>query len=193
MSQNTGLDLHYFTWSERPDLMAQAWRLRHQRLIDKRGWSLESRRMLEIDRYDSTARHCAVTVDELLIGYARGNPTDRPHLLGDCFSNLLPARDRPCSPRIWEVSRFVFDPAYLRTTRVLAALIDGAMAMGPRVAAQAFVAVVEPWMERAVARRGYAPERLSPPRVVGYSEGRPVWAHVAFIDLTTARVAGRAA
>jgi hypothetical protein len=52
--------------------------------------------------------------------------------------------------------------------------------------------VVEPWLERAVAKRGHAPVRLGEPVQVGTERGRPVYALVAEVRVGVP-VASRAA
>lgn len=176
----------YFGWGERPDLMAQAWRLRHECLVEGRGWTLPSRRALEIDEYDAAALHCAVLRNGVVVGYARANRTDQPHLLHDHFAALLPPEERRRSALVWEISRFVLDRAYQPRGELLAELIDRAMDMGPRTGARELIAVVEPWMERAVARQGYAPRRIGQPVRVGDRGERALFAHVASVAVTEA-------
>lgn len=179
MTAHQRLPSYYFWWGERPDLMAQAWRLRHECLVEHRGWPLQSVWTLEIDPYDEDARHCVVTEDGVVVGYARANPTNKPHLLGECFASLLASGQRPNSERVWEISRFVVARQHPKQGPLLATLIHRAMAMGPQVGAISLVAVIEPWMERAVRRQGYAPVALSDWTNVGDRNGRPLFARVA--------------
>jgi acyl homoserine lactone synthase len=191
-SIQNGLSAVYFRWGERPDLMAQAWRLRYEGLVAGRGWGLPAIRELEIDRFDADALHCAVSSGARVVGYARANPTDGPHLLQEAFGFLLPEGAAPCAPDVHEVSRLVIDRSFRPQSAVLARLIDSAIAMGPLLGAERLVAVVEPWLERAVAKRGHAPVRLGEPVQVGTERGRPVYALVAEVRVGVP-VASRAA
>lgn len=152
-------------------------------LVQQRGWNITHIYNLEMDKYDQYALHCAVMDGARVVGYVRGNPTQRPHMLGECFPQLSACVHEENSKVVWEVSRFVFDQTRRHHPELINTLIDSGVGLGERVGADLLVAVVEGWMERAVRRRGYPTRSLGQPIVVGNGRNRPVKAYVSAVSM----------
>jgi acyl homoserine lactone synthase len=92
----------------KPELVARQARYRHRVFIEKLGWNLKARYGLELDQFDREDTLYVVALDEAdaVVGTARLLPTTRPYLLGNVFPQLLGAQSPPCSPGVWELSRF---------------------------------------------------------------------------------------
>jgi acyl homoserine lactone synthase len=76
--------------------------------VDRLGWKLKTLNGMEFDQFDrpDTIYVASVDKNEQVNGCARLLPTNRPYLLGEVFPQLLVGKSAPCSPKIWELSRF---------------------------------------------------------------------------------------
>lgn len=81
---------------------------RHRVFVGRLGWQLSSFGQAEQDRFDRPDSLYLAEQDEdgQLFGCARLLPTTRPCLLAEVFPQLLNGQPCPCSPDIWELSRF---------------------------------------------------------------------------------------
>lgn len=87
--------------------LEKAYRLRHQVFVEEMGWrDLHRDDGLERDRYDTDdAVEMVCEVDDTVVGYQRLLPTTKPYLLSDVYPQLCDG-PLPCSPRLWEWTRF---------------------------------------------------------------------------------------
>ncbi|UUZ50691.1 hypothetical protein LP420_13640 [Massilia sp. B-10] len=71
-------------------------------------WDLKTSDGLELDQFDRPDTLYMVSQDELgqVNGCARLLPTSQPYLLGEVFPELMNGLPVPCSPDVWELSRF---------------------------------------------------------------------------------------
>ena len=83
-------------------------RFRYGVFVQDLQWTLPCKEGAEQDEFDTTdATHIvAYSDDGAVMGYARLLPTDRPYLLATHFPHLLNGQEPPCTPFIWELSRF---------------------------------------------------------------------------------------
>lgn len=90
------------------DVLFDMARYRHEIFVEKLGWKLHTRGRLELDEFDrkDTVYLIARNPDGEIIGTSRLLPTHRPYLLASLFPQLLGDTPAPCSPDIWELSRF---------------------------------------------------------------------------------------
>jgi len=81
---------------------------RYEVFIKKLGWQLPIQSDLEQDQFDHQDTVYVIAEDEYdnVIGCARLLPTTSPYLLKEVFPQLLVDCTPPCTPDIWEVSRF---------------------------------------------------------------------------------------
>jgi N-acyl-L-homoserine lactone synthetase len=90
------------------DVLFDMARYRHEVFVEKLGWKLDTRGRLELDEFDrkDTIYLIARNTDGEIIGTSRLLPTHRPYLLASVFPQLLGDTPAPCSPDVWELSRF---------------------------------------------------------------------------------------
>ncbi|WPH23866.1 acyl-homoserine-lactone synthase [Variovorax paradoxus] len=90
------------------DVLFDMARYRHEVFVEKLGWKLHTRGRLELDEFDrkDTVYLIARNPDGEIVGTSRLLPTHRPYLLASLFPQLLGDTPAPCSPDIWELSRF---------------------------------------------------------------------------------------
>lgn len=81
---------------------------RYQVFVERLGWPLHTENGMESDQFDHPDTIYVVSQDEQgeITGCARLLPTTGPYLLGEVFPQLLNGLPLPCSPDIWELSRF---------------------------------------------------------------------------------------
>ena len=186
--------MHFITGTAadlQPRLIAAMGRYRHQVFIDRLGWQLACADGCETDQFDRahTVYVLALDAHAQVVGVARLLPTTQPYLLGQVFPELLGAVPMPCSPVVWELSRF--SALDLRVSGAVAADAGAGagVAAGARAAARQFssplavqllrqalacaaargarsVVTVSPLaVERLLRRAGFQAQRLAPPVV----------------------------
>ena len=76
--------------------------------VERFGWALHTKNGMESDQFDRQDTVYVVAQDDRghVSGCARLLPTTRPYLLGEAFPQLLNGLAPPCSPDVWELSRF---------------------------------------------------------------------------------------
>lgn len=90
------------------DVLLDMARYRHEVFVEKLGWKLDTRGRLELDEFDrkDTVYLIMRNPHGEIVGTSRLLPTHRPYLLASVFPQLLGDSPAPCSPDIWELSRF---------------------------------------------------------------------------------------
>ncbi len=167
------LQVERFRAAERPDLMALAWRLRHQVFCEDLGWQIPSLNGIEMDEFDLDAVHCAVIRRGVVVGCLRALSTLGPYLLERYFAHLLPA-PLPKSAEVWEISRFAVMPTVEDRRAVGAFLVREGFACGRDQGARTLIAVTEVTFERFLRSCGLEIKRLSKPAAgVVPSQGGP--------------------
>ena len=75
---------------------------------ERLGWELQAQNGLEFDQFDRDDTMYVVAQDHngWVTGCARLLPTTRPYLLGEVFPQLMQGQPLPCTPQVWELSRF---------------------------------------------------------------------------------------
>jgi len=166
-----------------PELMSDIGRYRHKVFVERLGWQLQCEGQLEYDQFD---RHDTVYVvaqgaSAEVVGTARLLPTTQPYLLGEVFPQLLHGAPPPCSPEVWELSRFAavdFAPGNGSameqfSSPIMHQLLRTAMASAAARGAQRFISVSPLGVERLLRRLGFQVHRLAPPVIV---DGHPLFA-----------------
>lgn len=157
-------------------------RYRYGVFVEQLGWPIGSPDGLELDEFDDaeTEYIAAVESDGRIGGCARLLPTTRPYLLQGVFPHLLSGTALPCSPSVWELSRFaavdlLADPAddarlkALRSGQILLASVLRAKSLG----AERLITVSPLGIERILRRMSANAHRAGPPCMVA---GQPVYA-----------------
>jgi len=90
---------------------------RYRELILGQGWNLpgvENGR--ERDQFDAEDTVYLLAIDStsrMLVGSARLNPTNKPHLMSEVFADQCELTGIPRADDIWELSRIVYDRAHI--------------------------------------------------------------------------------
>jgi N-acyl-L-homoserine lactone synthetase len=120
------------------DAIPAQFRLRHRIFVDRQRWDLSTIRGMEYDQYDTPATQYLIwrDVDGEARGIARLNPTDRPYMFKEIFSEHFEVDNAPSSPEIWEGTRFGVDRGLDANARnriiaeLLAACLEYGLSMG---------------------------------------------------------------
>ncbi|HYH99608.1 acyl-homoserine-lactone synthase [Hyalangium sp.] len=95
------------------EVLEGMFRLRHKVFHELLGWEVEVREGQERDRFDALETHYIILHaprQPMALGCWRLLPTTGPYMLRDVFPQLLHGEAAPCSPQIWEISRFATYP-----------------------------------------------------------------------------------
>jgi acyl homoserine lactone synthase len=89
-------------------LRAAVGRYRYRVFVESLKWELPCQPGFEQDEFDRAgATHLvAMDAEAEVVGYSRLLPTTGPYLLETHFPHLLNGLPAPCTPRVWELSRF---------------------------------------------------------------------------------------
>lgn len=164
-------------------LYSKVARYRHKVFVERLGWDLKTQNGEELDQFDRPDTvHIVVQDDQGNVsGCARLLPTTGPYLLGEVFPQLLNGLPPPCSPDVWELSRFAAVDFSSQTSsataqfsspiaaKVLYKAIDYAAAHG----AKRLITVSPIGVERLLRRGGIRAWRAGPPMVI---DGHPIFA-----------------
>lgn len=165
------------------ELMVGVARYRHKVFVEKLGWQLQCDDSLEYDQFDrdDTVYVVAQNDADEVIGTARLLPTTRPYLLSEVFPQLLNGAQPPCSPDVWELSRFAAVDFNSRGSSALeqfsspiaVGLLRASQQCAAAHGAKRFITVSPLGVERLLRRAGFQAHRLAPPVVV---DGSPLFA-----------------
>ncbi|MBT2337131.1 GNAT family N-acetyltransferase [Variovorax paradoxus] len=148
-------------------------RYRHRVFVEKLGWKLHTRCGLELDQFDGrdTVYLVARNPDGDIVGTTRLLPTHRPYLLASVFPQLLGGAPAPCSPKIWELSRFAAVDLGARTdasgdpygSSLALDLLSAAMRIVEKEGGHQLVSASPLGVERILRRAGLHAHRMAPP------------------------------
>lgn len=167
---------------ELPDgLFRKIARYRYKVFVELLGWPLQNRDGVELDQFDRPDTLYVVALDhnDSVIGCARLLPTTHPYLLGEKFPQLLDGLKPPCSPDIWELSRFAVvnfnGPAISAlkqfSSPISISLLHESMACAASHGAKRLITVSPIGVERLLQNIGVNAYRAGPPMIV---DGQPV-------------------
>ncbi|SFL74875.1 acyl-homoserine-lactone synthase [Rugamonas rubra] len=164
-------------------LMADMASYRYKVFIETLGWELETRNRQEVDQFDHDDTLYVVSKDEAghINGCARLLPTSSPYLLGEVFPQLMNGAPVPCSPDVWELSRFAAVDFEQQASSALdqfsagfsIQLLHQAIACAKAHGARRLITVSPIGIERLLRRGGIHAHRAGPPMIVG---GHPIFA-----------------
>lgn len=142
---------------------------------------------MESDQFDRADTVYVVAQDDNghISGCARLLPTSRPYLLGEIFPQLLNGLAPPCSPEVWELSRFAAVdlngqakmPGQFSSSGARK-LLEESVACAVSHGAKRLITVSPIGVERLLSRSEYHAHRAGPPMIIG---GHPIFA--CWIDL----------
>lgn len=175
-------------------MYSQVARYRHKVFIERLGWRLRTQDGMELDQFDRPDTVYVVAQDEegQVFGCARLLPTTRPYLLGEAFPQLLNGLLPPCSPEVWELSRFAAvdinnqtsSPFGQFSSPVAIRLLKESIACAAARGAKRLITVSPIGVERLLCRAGFDAHRGGPPMIV---DGHPIFA--CWIELDNHRAA----
>lgn len=156
---------------------------RHRVFVEMLGWELDTPNGYECDQFDRPDTFYVVARDDTqrITGCARLLPTTKPYLLGEVFPELLNGLLPPCSPDVWELSRFAAVDAKKTSgsarsqlsSPVAVALLRGAIQTAAHLGAKRLITVSPIGVERLLMHAGFRAHRAGPPMVV---DGHPLFA-----------------
>lgn len=162
---------------------------RYKVFIETLGWELETQNGEEYDQFDHDDTIYVIAQDEdgEVNGCARLLPTSSPYLLGDVFPQLMNGQPVPCSPDVWELSRFAAVDFKSATSSALSQfsmgfsiqLLKRAIATARQHGAKRLITVSPIGIERLLKRGGIHCHRAGPPMIIG---GHAIFA--CWIDLS---------
>lgn len=94
-------------------LLGEMHKLRAQVFKERKGWDVSVIDEMEIDGYDALSPYYMLiqedTPEAQVFGCWRILDTTGPYMLKNTFPELLHGKEAPCSPHIWELSRFAIN------------------------------------------------------------------------------------
>lgn len=163
------------------DIFAKVANYRHKVFVERLGWQLRTRDGAELDQFDRPDTVYVVAQEDggRIVGCARLLPTTRPYLLGEVFPQLLNGLAPPCSPDVWELSRFAALDFNDRTipapgqfsSPIAITLLEEAVACAAARGAKRLLSVSPIGVERLLQKLGFHAHRAGPPTVV---DGHPL-------------------
>lgn len=162
---------------------------RYQVFVETLQWKLQTQEGMELDQFDGPDTVYVAAQDDRgrIKGVARLLPTDRPYLLRDVFPQLLHGAPPPCTPEIWELSRFAAGDFNARTacpraqlsSPVAVQLMRATIACAAKHGAKRLITVSPLGIERLLRRAGFYAHRAGPPVIV---DSHPLFACWIEID-----------
>lgn len=189
------MDIDAGTFSDLPpETVLQVARYRYKVFVEMLGWELATRGGLELDQFDraDTVYVIARNADAQVIGSARLLPTTQPYLLSEIFPRLLSGAELPCSPKVWELSRFAavdFNEKHISalsqfsSSSVAVGLLQAALRTAAERGAERLITVSPVGIERLLRKAGFQAHRAGPPVVI---DGRPLFA--CYIECESERI-----
>lgn len=165
------------------DMFCKVGHYRHRVFIETLGWDLKTKNQLELDQFDRPDTIYMVSQDESgeVNGCARLLPTNRPYLLGEVFPELMNGLPPPCSPDVWELSRFAAVDFTKRTSSALSQFSAGiatnllreSIECAAKHGAKRLITVSPIGIERLLRYTGVHAHRAGPPMIIN---GHPIFA-----------------
>lgn len=148
-----------------------------------RGRAAQQKGIQDFDPFDRDDAWYVLALDEdgCIDGWARLLPTTAPYLLAARFPQLLNGLAPPCSPEIWELSRFAAvdleraaaSPLGPCASPVAEGLLRAAVSTAAEQGAKHVITVSTLGIERLLRHAGFRSHRTGPPVM---SDGHPLFA-----------------
>jgi acyl homoserine lactone synthase len=176
-------------------LRDQIYRLRNRVFNGRLKWEVDTEAGRERDEFDDIPQVYACTLDQYdrVVGTWRLLPTTGPYMLRDVFPDLLHGHDAPCSPNVWEVSRFAVAAhedswSAAEEVAIMRELVTALFRFGHENGISRIVAVTDLRFERLLGRCGLSTTRYGPPvdcgvtkAVAGYADVEPAYIETQII------------
>jgi acyl homoserine lactone synthase len=161
---------------ESTELFSKISHYRYKVFVEKLNWKLDTQNSMELDQFDRPDTVYVVMQDEDgdVAGCARLLPTDQPYLLGEVFPQLLNGLTPPCTPDVWELSRFAAVDFQSKSTGSVAQfsspvaieLLRKSIACAREKGAKRLITVSPIGIERLLRRAGFHAHRAGPPMII---------------------------
>ena len=158
-------------------LVMQMATYRRKVFVERLGWELQAQNGLEFDQFDRDDTMYVVAQDHngWVTGCARLLPTTRPYLLGEVFPQLMQGQPLPCTPQVWELSRFAAmdlqapspRPSDQFSSPLAAGLPKASLQGAAQHGAQQVITVSPLGVERLLRKAGIHARRAGAPVKVG--------------------------
>lgn len=165
------------------ELLTSVAQYRHKVFVEMLGWDLKCSVGQELDQFDRPDTLYVVAKDEQgqVNGCARLLPTNKPYLLGEVFPELMQGQPIPCTPDVWELSRFASVDFNGGKSSALAQFSSGvatqllreAIAIAKVHSAKRLITVSPIGIERLLRHTGVHAHRAGPPMIIN---GHPIFA-----------------
>ncbi|GGC94003.1 acyl-homoserine-lactone synthase [Chelatococcus reniformis] len=184
--------------SRHAQLIADMHALRQRIFRGRLKWDISSSGIVEVDSYDALGPTYLIGLSDAdeVVGCARLLPTTGPTMLANTFPALLGGHPAPCSPTVFESSRFCVDTAHFddvgakglreMTFVMLAAVLE----WGLYGKLDAVVTVTDTRFERILKRASWPLERFAPPQQIGNTQAVAGRLPIAQSALSAVRQAG---
>lgn len=155
---------------------------RHQVFVERLGWALHTENGMESDQFDrpDTVYVVAQNDQDYISGCARLLPTTSPYLLGEVFPQLLNGLPPPCTPDVWELSRFAAVDLNNQNQKngqfssvIAQELLEESIACAVSHGAKRLITVSPLGVERLLSRSRFYAHRAGPPMII---DGYPIFA-----------------
>lgn len=156
-----------------PGALTDMARYRYEVFVERLGWKLPTDGRMELDQFDRADTHYVIARNATgeIVGTARLLSTERPYLLACVFPQLLGGMPAPCTPRVWELSRFAAvdlhagrrAPQGIDVSPTALALLGRAMQVVASRRGRRLVSVSPVGIERILRRAGVTSHRVAPP------------------------------
>lgn len=150
---------------------------RHRVFVERLGWQLQTEPGIEFDDFDrpDTVYVIARGDHGHVVGCARLLPTTQPYLLSHVFPELLDGQPAPCSPQVWELSRFAAmdlnDESAsnfgVHSSPTAVALLQASIRSAYERGATELITVSPLGIERLLRKAGFEASRLGPAKQLG--------------------------
>jgi len=186
-------------YGEFSDTLVAIHQLRHRVFRTRLNWEVQASGDLEVDNFDSLhpAYLAQLSDDGGVQGSVRLLPTLGPTMIRDTFPMLLRGHVVPCSPTVWESSRFAVDlpPGAPKGAHGLARatyeLFGGMIEFGLSRHLTEIVTVTDLRMERILRRAGWPLRRVGEAHVLGNTTAIAGYLSVSMEALAKVRSAGK--
>lgn len=171
-------------------------KLRFNEFVERLDYKVPTYNGMEYDQYDTPA---AVYIawrdaDGRIAAGSRISPTHRPYMIKDLWPQSVQYQELPCTPRVWEITRFFVDRSLNEEQRIrahaeiLCAYLEFALKNGIR----SYIGTAPPRLwKHTLIKYGWPVEFLGPVTIIDYSEKiQTGFMHVSAEVLAAVRLAG---
>lgn len=166
---------------------------RYKVFVKTLGWQLNAQDGQEFDQFDRPDTLYVVSLDREggINGCARLLPTTQPYLLGEVFPQLMDGLPPPCSPDVWELSRFAAMDIVTQSTssfgqfssHIALELLQEAIECARNKGAKRIITVSPIGVERLLRRAGFHTHRAGPPIVFDGCTIIACWIEISEVSL----------